>query len=80
MMDWAITIHQVLLLLKPFARDAIPAFVRALVEVPGVGDLLHQGSNPEPVSLFRRSDEIVVRNIKTAPDATKRLLHLVAKH
>ena len=65
-------------MLEAFAGNAVPAFVDSLVDVSGVADSVQQGGDADFVSLFGGADEVVERDVETAPDIPELLLHLVA--
>ena len=72
-------VHQVLLLLERLARDAVPPFVEPLVHVARFDEARHQRRDPGAVARLRRPDEVVERDVETAPDLPEHRLHFVAE-
>ncbi len=80
LVDRAIFVDEILFLLEALAADAIPALVRALEQVVGillphrVEDRAHAGV----MTLLRRADEIVERDVQRLPPFAELRLHPVA--
>src|SRR5207249_8698205 len=71
-------VDEVLLLLERLAPFAVPALVRALVDVAGLVDPPRDLGHAGLVARFGRADEVVERDIQLAPGARELLFHLVA--
>ena len=79
LVDRTQALDQILFRLERLAALAIPAFVRAFVDVAvvqaGLRHLLDRGEMPLAIG---RANEIVERQVEPLPDVAEHLLHLVA--
>src|SRR4029450_2957891 len=74
----ALAVDEILLLLEPFASDALPTLVQTVVNVAGVVDATGQVGHAGSMSRFGRADEVVERNIQLPPGVAKLAFHPVA--
>jgi hypothetical protein len=71
-------VDQVFFLLERFAGDAVPPFVRALVDITRIERPLHERLHRPGVPRLGSADEIVERQVQPAPDRAKLRLHAIA--
>src|SRR5439155_26561173 len=68
LMDGALSVHEVLLRVKPLAPDAVMAFVFPFVNVSRVDDRPEQRLDAADVPGLSGPDEIVIGDVEPLPD------------
>jgi len=77
-MQRALPLDEILVLLEGLAADAVPAFVKAFVDVSGGSDTPHELLHGLLVTRLGGTNEVVVRHLEVIPDGPELVLHEIA--